>query len=360
MPNHQYTHGGNVFNLAQQLNVSPFDIVDLSSNIAPHTLALVETLLQQYSSYSRFLPEPYSKTLVQSLADYYGFPPECYIVGAGTTELLQWIFYSVRQQTALLIEPTYSDYRKYANLYGLKIRTLQLSETNNFVFQPEVAQTYLSSCQLAVVCNPNNPTGTFIPKSVLQNLFNQFPDILFVVDESYMPFFENHEYSLLDTSFKNVVVLRSLSKIFAIPGLRLGWLFSQNQTLIDKLHQGLSPWNINSIAQKLAEHLITYDTTSIQKELNSIKQDYIKEIGQFSWLHLYPSVTNFVLCRSDRYTSQELFTRCSQQKVLIRDCSNFHGLDHTFIRFAIKQREAMDQFVTILKQLDKSHSKEFS
>lgn len=355
MKNKTYSHGGNVFGLAQKLDVPPSDIIDLSSNIAPQPLPLVDELFKRYSEYSRFLPEPFSESLVQAIAKHHQLPPSSCMVGAGTTELLQWIFHCFAQQSVLLIEPTYSDYRKYANQYQLNIHTLALSESEGFELNLEKAADLTPQVPLVVLCNPNNPTGNIIAQKKLCLLLENFPETLFVIDESYMPFVANEDrFSSLGLHFPNVLVLRSLSKIFALPGLRIGWAFAQNPQWIRQFQALQSPWSVNSIAQKMAEHLVVCDTSSIQRQIEQTKHHFLKELAQIPWLTIYPSVTNFVLCRSQSHSSAELYEHCALQKILIRNCDNFPTLDSSFVRFSIKSTEAMNRLVTLLKNIEPS------
>ena len=352
MQNQKYAHGGDIFGVARKYGVSPPDIIDLSSNVSYAIPAIVENILKNNADAIRHLPEPHSETLRQQLADHYQFAKPHLLCGAGTTELLQGLAYVYASQTALIVQPTYSEYEKYAGLFGCKIIHQLLEEKENFCFNVEQFCPLASRAQIVFLCNPNNPTGVLIDRETIAFLLLRFPQTLFVIDESYLPFVPSgNRYSILGVNAPNLVVLRSMSKIFAIPGLRVGWLFSSNAALVEKLRNFISPWSVNTLAQQVAEKLIAFEDPGLVRRIQHTKQKFLQQIASIEWLTPFPSETNFVLLKSHRYSSDVLYDYFAQHQILIRNCDNFMGLDQSHIRISIKEDASMQEAIRVFSQL---------
>ena len=353
MLNRKNEHGGNIFGLAQEYDFDIEEIIDLSSNISHVVPATVLRFLEKKLAAVQHLPEPYSECVLTHLSHYYHIPKSFMVCGAGTTELIHGMSYCHAAQSVLIVQPTYSDYEKYALLYGCKIIEQILKASDKFYFNIEKFEELASSVQLVFICNPNNPTGTLIERQVMLSLLQRFPQVIFILDESYMPFTSSEStHSLMGVEQDNLVILRSFSKIYAVPGLRMGWLYSPNEELICRLRSFLSPWSLNSLAQIVAKELIGFEDPSLIAQIQNTKQRLLKKITSFSWLLPYPSSTNFILIKSLRYTSKMLFEYFGRHKILIRDCSNFKGLDQSFIRLSIKEETRTLKAVEIFQKLN--------
>jgi len=307
----QGAHGGNVYEAARYLGVSTEDIHDYSSNVSPYPI----DIKADNESLSR-LPEPHSKTLAKAFADKYGYEPENICITSGTTEAIDAIFRIHSNETLCIMNPTYADYAHYAKLNGMKISG--------------------EMCKgLFIICNPNNPTGLTCPREYLPKMIKDNPNTLFIYDESYMPFHLDEEnQTMLGEKIKNLLILRSFSKIFGLPGLRLGAVVG-SEDLVGEIRNNISPWSVNSLAQSAGLELLKIDTSSIAKKLNEKKVQFLKELAEIDFIEAQDSDVNFMLCKMKRGKSNELFDHCLSRKVLIRDCANFEGLDDTFVRFAV-------------------------
>ncbi len=346
---HFYAHGGNIHQVARRLEIDPSTLIDLSSNIAPSPPSQLLKNLANHSESLQHLPEPSSETLRIHLADYYHREPEEFVVGAGTTELLHWLAYLHAKKTALVPTPTYSEYERVLSLYQGKIQYFPLREDADFQWDLDRLEEDLPGVDMVFLCLPNNPTGTVSNRERLLALIKRFPDIVFVVDESYMPFvLDETERSLLHSRLPNVVILRSFSKVFALPGLRIGWLLSSNHRLTQQMRDLLSLWSVNSLAQKIGQDLIAWDVRPIREQIHQEKRKLEQQLQDIHWLKTYPSSCNFLLCRSSRYTSMEVEARCLRHRILVRDCQNFRGLDTSFFRVAIRQPSHMKKFLQVL------------
>lgn len=348
-----YQHGGNVFEIAQKLDVSLEEITDLSSNVAHVIPKSIKKYLQSHIEGISRLPEPYSNSASLQIADYYGIQSSQLILGAGTTELIQWLCYFYASQKVFIVQPTYSDYEKYASLHGHQIIHHVLRMDDGFHFNRDRFYKEMPHPDMVFICNPNNPTGKLIDQDILLSIIHKFSRTLFVIDESYMPFVKSElSFSLHGKSISNLVVLRSMSKIYGIPGLRLGWLYSSNESLIEKIKNAISPWSVNSLAQMIVPKLLEYNTDELRLEIQKTKERFLQSISDLSWLIPYPTLTNYVLIRSVKYSSTELFEYCYKAQILIRNCDNFRGLDPSFIRISFKDSISTQKVVGVLKSID--------
>lgn len=320
----QGTHGGNVFEAARHLGCSVEDIHDYSSNVSPYPIKLDISP----DALSR-LPEPHSETLAKKFAEKYGYKPENIAVTSGTTEAIDIICRLYQGRKVGIKNPTYSDYGFYA-----KLNNLEISE--------DVGRG------LYFICNPNNPTGEICPREHLPKFFRDNPETLFVVDESYMPFVLDEEKStLIDEEIDNLIILRSFSKIYGLPGLRLGAVIGSADN-IEAVNSLKSPWSVNSYAQEAGLKLLNVDTKAIALRLHEKKCEFLDAVSGINWLEVQNSEVNYMLIKLNKGTSADLFNHCLEKRVLIRDCDNFKGLEGEYIRIAVT--DDMNPLINALKE----------
>ncbi len=340
-------HGGNIYKLAARLACAPDEIIDMSSNVNPlGTMPGLVTFLKDNIKAIGKLPEADSITSVNAFAVRYDLDPDLVLAGNGTTQFIYSIPQSLNTKKALILGPTYADYADACKMHNAGYSYLIAEESKSFVPDINQIKNNISECDTVFICNPNNPTGALIPASELESLCRSCPDIYFVIDESYMPFVESGEKeSMLSLGLPNVIILHSMSKIFKIPGLRIGFLISSKQ-IIKKLEPFMMPWSVNSIAQTAVLYLMEKrDEVDhfIKKTRNFIEIErkvFIEKFKNTSFIKLFPGTTTFTLARLfGNYTADNICSYMSQHKILIRDCSNFQGLSDRFIRISLKTRD---------------------
>lgn len=337
-------HGGNIYALAQRLDCAPSDIIDMSSNVNPldPLPGLVEFIVNNISAITA-LPQVDAKSAVQAFAARYNINAENVIVGNGTTEFICAIPQVLETKKALILGPTYAGYADACNMHKVQYDYLMTEEP--FDFQPniDVLIEKISDHDTVFICNPNNPTGTLMLKADLERLCRLHPDTHFVIDESYLPFVNNSDrLSMLKSGFPNVLVLNSMSKIFKIPGLRIGFLIASGQN-IEKFRPVQLPWNVNSVAQTAIDYLMKHTdetdafidkTVLFLEDQRKFMADIFKDADH---IKLFPSKTSFLLAKLDKkITADMLCDHLAANRILIRNCSNFRGLSEHFIRISLK------------------------
>ena len=231
-------HGGNIYQLARRLNCRPSDISDMSANVNPlgPMPALTEHLQTGILAIAA-LPEVDAGGIVDAFSRFYGIDPKQVMAGNGTTELIYRIPRALGAKRALVVGPTYSDYRDACSMNQVACDHLICREENDFVPDMQAIRNAATTADLVFLCNPNNPTGALVARPDIEALCRSLPDTVFVVDESYLPFAPMPaDATMIESDLPNVMVLNSMSKAFRIPGLRIGFVKAP-----EPLMQALAP-----------------------------------------------------------------------------------------------------------------------
>jgi threonine-phosphate decarboxylase len=351
-------HGGNKTALARELGCHVDEIVDMSANINPlGPPERIRQVIQDHLSAIEHLPEPDARSMVQGFAGYHDIDPDTVIAGNGTTWFIYTLPLALQSQNVLILGPTYSDYADACRMHRIEPGILPASPDNGFVPDLDAVSQRAVYADLVFICNPNNPTGVLLDPGFIITLLQRHPRTCFVVDESYLPFVEDsHAFSLIRAGrFPNLLVLSSMSKIFAIPGLRTGFL-NGPRPLIEKVAAYCQPWQVNALAQAVINDIYNHPEQIVpfyEKTRDFIareKQWFLKEAADIPGLSPVAGHTGFVLSRLKHHTAPRVCRQVGQDRILIRDCSNFQGLDHRFVRFSFKDRESNQRLVDSLKK----------
>ena len=323
------------------------EIIDMSSNLNPlGPPKNLQAWIMEKRSAIESLPEPDAASMCQGFAQYHGIDPREVMAGNGTT----WFIYTIPQalgaRRAVIAGPTYSDYQDGCAMHQIEYVHCLAHKEQNFQWDMDRISQQAGESDLVFICNPNNPTGTLIPREALVEMVLKHPGTCFVVDESYLPFVENADSVSLvsQTQYTNLLVLSSMSKIFTIPGLRTGFC-SGHPALVEKLMAYYQPWSVNSLAQEVIKNIFAnpgeiqpfYAQT--QAYILQEKQLFFQALEKVPGIRLFEAPTYFILAELENLTAPEFCSRVGQDKILIRDCSNFHGLSNRFVRFSLKTRE---------------------
>ncbi|MEJ2167055.1 MAG: aminotransferase class I/II-fold pyridoxal phosphate-dependent enzyme [Desulfobacterales bacterium] len=343
-----FGHGGNIQAVARQMKCSPSEIIDMSSNINPlgPTPGLLDFLRANLETVTR-LPEVDGRQTAEYFAAYLGVDSKRVLAGNGTTQFIYSAPRVLKSKKALIVGPTYADYAD-ACAGNLTACTILLTrESEAFAPDADRLQNSVHQFDTVFICNPNNPTGGLIPYDKLHRLCRSCPQSTFIIDESYMPFVANAEQeSMLDSGLDNVIVLLSISKIFGIPGLRIGFIIAAKPH-IQKFRQALLPWSVNSLAHEsvryLTDHkgLIEGFTQKTRICMVNRRQQFYEAFETAPEFNLYRSQTPFVLIRLPaQLRAGYTWERLAGERVLVRNCANFEGLSDKFIRVSLKTPEA--------------------
>jgi cobyric acid synthase CobQ/L-threonine-O-3-phosphate decarboxylase len=346
-------HGGNLRELARAAHRPAEAILDFSANLNP--LGPPEWLRSLISSQVSALvhyPDPECAALVEAIADRYGTTTEEILVGNGSVELLYLLPRALEASRAVVPVPSYSDYVRAAEAAGLAVERVVLREDQGLAVDLRALRGRLRGGEMVFIGQPNNPTGLLCDAEALRELAGEWPATTFVVDEAFGGFVEGGD-SLITRRPANVVVLCSMTKLYAIPGLRLGFAVAEPE-VVQRVRRIRPPWSVNSLAQAVGRAAVE-DREYAERSQVFVREQRARlqeELSAIPGLTPYPGRANFLLVRLDRpgLTAAALASRLLvSDGIAIRGCENFEGLDERYFRVAVRTAEENERLGEALR-----------
>jgi threonine-phosphate decarboxylase len=356
-----HAHGGNVHSFERGKGIPKKEIIDFSSSINP--LGISEKLREEINrsiSELVFYPDPDYTECRENIARYHGVRADSVIVGNGATELISLYSRSIDCTNALVVAPTYSEYARTLTREKIVVTYFYLSEADQFNFDVgSLKKSVTHGCGVVVICSPNNPTGSSIGTDGLADItaYAASKGALVFLDESFLEFDEAADKNFsfeLAREYDNLFILRSLTKIFAVPGLRLGYAITHNRRLHENFRKMRDPWSVNVFAANAVRAVLgDGEYLARSREWIIAERSYLFErLSAISWLEVFPSAANFFLVKiKNGMTAAGIQEVLLRDNILIRDASNFIGLDENFFRIAVKDRESNAKLVNSLLML---------
>jgi len=371
----KFIHGGNIRKVREQFgkknlidfsaSINPFGpsaralgaIKRCAINRTPAVLLRAKLTRGQTATFNPLMhyPDTDCKQLREKLARCLRVNACNIVAGNGSIEIIYLIARTFKPKNPAIVIPTFSDYelalRQAKNVTNL--RFIKRLEKDNFIFPMKEVVDAMNKIDLLFLCNPNNPTGDLIPKSSLIELIEIAlkKKIFLVLDETFIDFCLAHSVLKYAPENKYLVILRSFSKLWGLPGLRLGYAVSHYKT-IQKLKEYQEPWTVNALAQ-IAGIESLKDRAHFSRSVRFIKNEsnfLFEQINKITGLKAYTPSANFIFVKiSADMSSRELYNKCGKKGMIIRDCSNFRGLDNRFIRLAVRSRKENLKLLTVLK-----------
>lgn len=331
-------HGALDYAELDQLGIDPDEILDFSNNINPYGPAPAVVEACKRTSLDHY-PDREALALRRALANHLSLPVEQIVAGNGTAELI-WltVFAFLRpRDLVLVIGPTFGEYARCARLAGSQVIMLDLLDDDDFTLSPPLVDLILrdKKPRLIFICNPNNPTGSFIERESIGRWADDNPGTLFVVDEAYLAFTSGHS-SVIDLGRDNILTLRSMTKDHALAGLRLGYAAGP-LPLVEAIARMRPPWNVNALA--LAAGLAALnDPDHLSHTLNKLTMAKVELLAGLHHLGLFPrpSATHYFIVD---VAGGAVFRRrlLKRFRIQVRDCASF-GLP-AYIRIATNRPE---------------------
>lgn len=345
-----FQHGGNIFGASKKIGKTAYSLIDFSSNILPFKIPLSFSK-KEVTKVISVLPEPYAESLKEKLSNVTGLNTSRILMTAGSTEAIQLIAQLYYGKSAVIVEPAYLEYEKFCLANKIDTDFFYLTEDDNFQLDYIQLDKYLKKKDLLFICNPVNPTGALFERDSLINLAKKNYNTLFIIDESYMPFVVNKESStLLGCDIKNIIVLHSFSKIYAMPGLRLGFIYSFDESMIKALKAFQSCWSVNSVAQLFGDNLLDCNVSSYLIRLNELKDYLYAKLSAMPHLKIFESSANFFMFKSLAGGVSSIFDFLLKKGVLIRVLDNIRGLNECFGRISVRGKKDIDILLDLIKE----------
>ena len=332
-----YGHGDDTYRYGEKVKMNfssniyqKADLTELKQYLA--------TRLDAIGSY----PEPEPKELEELIAEKLEIPSSMVMVTNGANEAIYLIAQLYRGWASVIPQPTYTEYADACRMFDHIISYERTDELN-----------ILPEDRIYWICNPDNPTGNVMLKSLLAYVIKKHPRYLHVIDQSYadytlQPMLKPKE--LVDCY--NVMILHSLSKKYCIPGLRLGYM-TASPIIIERLRDIRQPWTVNTLAIEAGKWLIKNDPKVIPdiKDYITEAQRLHDELQAIDGIMVMDTKTHYMLVNIDWTTSLELKNWLIENHgILIRDASNFHGLDAHCFRVAAQSPEENDALINAIKE----------
>jgi len=348
-------HGSNPDYLYEALKIlMPDEIIDFSVNLNP--FGPPRMLKEKWSEWFSFIedyPDPNGKELIQMISDKEGINEASIMLGNGGAELITLIASYFSGKHIGIIQPTFSEYEKVSKAYGCDVTYIKLQE-NDWNLDTGALSNQIASLDALFLCNPNNPTGIIYSNSQLIEILKicEKKRCYLVVDEAFYDFLEE-EQSLSEfvTESNYLIIIRSLTKMYSIAGLRLGFLMANHQ-LVAKLKSIQPHWSVNALALEAGKEVLN-EKEYVRKTKQFIHKERKRMMIELRGLgyHVSNSKVNFYLLKDPSLDNQlPLINYLLKRGIVPRHTENFPGLDGRWLRFAIRQKDENNVLMEALTQ----------
>ena len=340
-------HGGNRDWAAAIANCSVSQLIDFSASINPlgppkSALVAIENSLAQLAHY----PDPNYTQLCTNIAQEHQLSPDWILPGNGAAELLTWAAWDLAElESVVVITPTFADYRRALEAFSVKILTSPLDlETGKWISPTSRKKSGL------LLNNPHNPTGHLWTVAEIKPLLEEYA--LVVLDEAFMDFLPKPESLLtLITEYPNLIILRSLTKFYSLPGLRIGYAVAHPERL-KRWQQRRDPWPVNVLAEAAASAIIKDRNFRAQtwQWLATTSLEMFQGLSNIPWLTPRNSAVNFFLVKTAQPSAEVQKKLLIDHQILIRDCLSFPELGNNYFRVAIRTAADNQRLIKALEE----------
>ncbi|MBU1740276.1 MAG: threonine-phosphate decarboxylase CobD [Proteobacteria bacterium] len=346
-------HGGRAFEVARRLGLPAARILDFSANINPlgPPPGLKRVVIRALSEIGNY-PEPHAEPLRAALADHHAVEPSRVLVGNGSTALFYLLCRALRPGRAVVFEPAFSEYARALTAAGARISRVVTHRGRLFCpDRPRIDQALKSEPDLIFVARPVSPGGALPDGAVLAELIKRAAPAVVVLDEAFLDF--TPQKSWAGQKDKNLIVTRSLTKFFALTGLRLGYLVGPSK-LVARLNALDEPWSVNHLAQKAGLYCLDQAeyAARTRRTVDRLRLRLAAGIEALPGAQVYPATANYLLTRVDEPgpTVPKLAARLEAEGILIRDCANFRGVGPNHFRVAVRREAENRRLVAAMRK----------
>ncbi len=336
-----HKHGGDVYTNKNKL--------DFSANLNPLGMPeFVAKAAKEAVDIANVYPDVNYSELAEAIAEREGVDKSNIICTNGAAELIFAIAFALKPKKAVLICPSFEEYRQALSVCGCEVENYVLKEENNFCIEEDYLELLTKETDIIFICNPNNPTGKLIDLELMEKIVKRCKknNIFMAVDECFNDFVENGEnYSLKN---KGVFILKAFTKMYSMAGLRLGYGIYNDVNVLKKIRTCIQPWSVSVVAQcagvkaaKDNEFLI-----KTQKFINQEKIFLLKNLSPFVE-KIYGFDANYIFFKAEK----DLYEKLYEHDIVVRDCGNFTGLKKGFYRIAVKTTHENIRLIKALESI---------
>ncbi len=345
-------HGGDIYR--NKINI------DFSVNTNPlgPQLEVIEAIRDAAVNISQY-PDVYCEKLLNALCSAEQVEKNQVIFGNGAAELFFSAVLAVRPKKAMLLSPTFSEYERALRITDTQITYYELKKEQKFQIRENILENITADLDMVFLCNPNNPTGQVTSKELLEKIAEKCRECgaYLVLDECFLDFLdmpEKYEMKAGLERYTNLLIVKAFTKIFCMPGLRLGYAISSDKALLDKMNQVVQPWNVSVLAQAGGVAALENCKDYIDKTKMMLKKErefLIRELRNLGYI-VYGSMANYIFFEAEEDKDESsLYERALSAGILIRDCSSYRGLGRGYYRIAVRTRQENERMIAWLRGL---------
>ena len=330
------------------------DAVDFSANVSPLGMpTAVAQAIGEAAYHADRYPDPLCRELCAAIARAESVPAEWVLCGNGAADLIFRLALSVRPRRALILAPTFAEYAAALETAGCEICRYELSEQNDFALTPKFANAIDENVDMVFLCQPNNPTGQVANRALMRQILNkcQAMGAWLAVDECFLDFLPDGDaYTMMRElgGAENLFILKAFTKLYGMAGVRLGYGFCADETLLARMRNAGQPWAVSSLAQ--AAGMAALEQTEYVEQVRLLiekERPYLQAGLQALGLRVISGKANYLLFRATRTLGEEM----ERRGVVLRGCGNYPGLDDTWYRTAVRTRRENDILLQTLREV---------
>jgi L-threonine-O-3-phosphate decarboxylase len=350
-------HGGRIRSMATSLEIRQEELLDYSANINPLGHPPLDDLIAREMKRIGHYPDNDYIEFRVACAKFVGVGAKNVVPGNGSSELMRLFAEAIVEpgDEVVITEPTFGEYAAQSRLFGAEIVPVQRGIDGPIDPKDFLPDPLLDRAKAVFICNPNNPTGILLPRSMIADLAKRCEraETFLFVDEAFIELSDPSEtVADMAPKMEHLFVARSLTKSFGVPGMRLGFGVAGDR-LAEVMNSTRLPWSISSLASAAGAHLLSQGDHLVRSR-KVIKEELAWLTEELLRLDLDPveSSVNFILVGVARtgLPSWQLVERMEKEKVLVRDCRSF-GLGEGYVRVAVREREENERFVSALEKV---------
>ncbi|MGL4818458.1 MAG: pyridoxal phosphate-dependent aminotransferase [Bacilli bacterium] len=351
----RFGHGADLQSASEQFGLPVTDWTDFSVNCNPYADELcIEAEIIRALPKIRIYPDPHYRTLRNQLAARFDVAANSFFVGNGAAEVLSLILSGLAATRVGLVVPSFSLYERVLTSCGARTTYYSLNAETDFDVSPTLIKKMACENDVVVLCHPNNPNGRMLSADVCETIVQRSKkgEALFIVDEAFIDFIPNGVSLLMEASrCAHLIVVRSLTKMWGIPGIRFGFAVSHPR-VVEELNVRATDWRVHALSEAVVDWCYAQTTFVADSQLRIIEERkrVVHELQQRG-VHVFRSDANFLLCRIPGIPARSVQERLAQDGLLIRNCSMYRGLSEEDWRMGIRLPRDNQRFVVAIEKL---------
>lgn len=343
-------HGGDIYSERKVKT-----LIDFSANINPFGLpsSVKESIVNNIDSYMNY-PDPLCRELRQAISTHEDISSDSIICGNGAADIIFKIALALKPKKTLLIAPTFSEYEESISYIGGKVKYYNLKEDKYFNIEKDILDYITPDLDMMFICNPNNPTGIPVKSKEMIEIAKSCEknNVILVVDECFIDFLKDEKkYSVSKhiDKYKNLIVLKAFTKMYAMAGIRLGYMLCSNKDILHKINEIGQPWSVSTVASKCGVAALNeVEYVKKSKEGIEVNREYLKRELKSLGFKVFNSKANFIFFKSE---DKDIDSKLENYGVLIRSCKNYKNLSEGFFRIAVKSKNDNIYLIDCLKKI---------